>query len=76
MLSDKDCEELAGIFISMVEQMPERLINRTMKSKIGLSHSLITAGIIGSKVQWEETLGRFLYWVNLKGIKERKPPND
>lgn len=76
MLSDKDCEELAGIFISMIQQMPDNLVNERMKFQIGASHSIITAGIISSKEEWEETLSRFLYWVNSKDIKEGVPPSD
>ena len=72
MLSDKDCEELAEIFIAIVQQAPENMINRRMKS----SHSLITAGVLNAKEHWENTLGRFLYWINIKGIKEVQPPND
>ncbi len=76
MLSDKDCEELAEIFISMVQQMPENLINKRMRFQIGASHSIITAGIIANKSQWEDTLGRLLYWLKLKNIKEGVPPSD
>ena len=76
MMSNKDCEELAEIFIAFVQQMPDNLVNHRMKTQMGTSHSLVTAGIISSKEEWEESLGRFHYWLNLKGIKEVKPPND
>lgn len=76
MLSDKDCEELAELFISFIEQAPENLVNRRVKSQIGASHSTITAGVMASREHWENTIGRFLYWINSKGIKEQTPPND
>ncbi len=63
MLSDKDCEELAEIFISFVEQCPENLLNRNIKARIGASHSLITAGVMDGRDEWENTLGRVRFTV-------------
>ena len=73
MLSNSDCQELAEILINFAEDLPEKYLDKRIKSKIGASHSLITAGVIDGKDRWEEFLERFHYWLHDKNIAIGNP---